>query len=485
LKAIDLLELEYQQLKQELQELQEENRGIYKDENDCIKIDYLDFSDYFQKRCKMFCVGESTYYAYSKKTHCYEICQVRTLKKIARKILGEANPDLYNTMTGARILTALSEDVDEVRELSATPGVVVFQNGTLKLNLDSDKKMEFVPRFSPKNIVFQSLPYDYNPDAECPKFQNFLRECTKDDEDLIALLRDCCANIFAFGETYVHQIVFIWGIGRNGKSVLCDVLNYLFPEMVSHEHLSTLTERFGTSGLVDKVLNISPEADAKIKNTEIIKEISAGSTTMAEFKYKDIFPVRITAKLFVATNSFPYTEDSSKGWMDRLTIIPFEQVFEVNPPDGKKKEGVCYQNPYLLDELKEEREGIAAWLLEGLQDLKERNWSLTYSERAEVLKQKVLMESQPVLLFFRSCVKKSEEETRIKTSEMHASFKQWAQKNEIDMRGFYDSKAFHKDFRRILDLSGCDSRPREVKGNLHYANIKLKDNYENCVDYIV
>lgn len=464
-----------QKLLKKLKILQEKNRGIYVGRDGRKGMKYLKFAKYFFRRCAIFCVGANTFYAYSHIRHCYEVVQERTLHKLFSLIVQEWDENFYSVSVGNSIFQAVSEEVEEYVRISETPGIIVFRNGTLYLHLKSEEKMEFRTDFSKEDIVFHSLPYNYNPDADCPCFKDFLAEIMCGDTDLTALLRDCCANIFAFGEVYVHHLVFLWGNGRNGKSVLCDLLAYLVPDMVSTVRLSKLSDRFGLSELEGKVANISQEAGAEIRDTEAVKEISAGSTTSIERKFQDSFSARITAKLFVATNEFPRTKDTSKGWADRLTIIPFEQTFEVMPADGQKVAGKLYQNPYLLDELKKEREGIAAWLLSGLQDLKERRWVLTHSKRAGELKQRVLMESQPVLWFFRCCMR-VKKDGQCRTSKTHAAFKNWAEQNGVCMLKFSCSKEFHAELRRILEMEGLEARPREVRGYQYYKGVMLEDN---------
>ena len=470
----------YQRAEKKYLSILEKHRGIYYDE-DKKDVDYNVFSQYFLKRCKVFSVGEKPFYAYSKATHCYEEVSERTIKKMARCILGEVDTDFYFGV-GREIFKNVQDAMEEWRGRLATPGIIVFRNGTLHLNLDSDQPMMFEKKFSSKNVVFHSLPYDYNPEATCPKFQAFLRQCMKGDEELVSLLRDCCANIFSFGEAYVQHLVFFYGIGRNGKSVLCRLLEYLFPEMVSNVALSRMTQRFGNASMEDAVLNISEEAEKELKDTSLIKEMSAGSTVSVERKGKDITSARMTVKLFVTTNSFPKVSDKSKGWEDRLTIIPFDQIFEVAPADGQRKEGVLYQNPHMLDELKEEREGIAAWLLEGLEALKERGWVLSDCKRAKELKLRILLQAQPVRLFFRSCIKVAVGQ-KIRTRELHCAFISWAREHDVDMEDTLSSRSFQESIRNILRENKLDGIPRKIQGNQYYVDIRLKDKYLLCIDY--
>lgn len=461
---------EYQRAEKKYLSILEKHRGIYYDD-DKKDVDYNVFSQYFLKRCKVFSVGEKPFYAYSKATHCYEEVSERTIKKMARCILGEVDTDFYFGV-GREIFKNVQDAMEEWRGRLATPGIIVFRNGTLHLNLDSDQPMWFEKKFSSKNVVFHSLPYDYNPEATCPKFQAFLRQCMKGDEELVSLLRDCCANIFSFGEAYVQHLVFFYGIGRNGKSVLCRLLEYLFPEMVSNVALSRMTQRFGNASMEDAVLNISEEAEKELKDTSLIKEMSAGSTVSVERKGKDITSTRMTVKLFVTTNSFPKVSDKSKGWEDRLTIIPFDQIFEVAPADGQRKEGVLYQNPHMLEELKEEREGIAVWLLEGLEELKKRGWVLSYSKTAQECKLKILQKEQPVRVFFQECIK-VEDGHRVKTSILHNAFKNWAKEHDVDMKDAYSARNFHAYFQILLRENQLDGNPRKIQGNEYYVGISL------------
>lgn len=472
---------EFQRAEKKYLSILEKHRGIYC-EGDEKKIDYGFFSKYFLKRCKVYSLGEKPFYAYSKATHCYEEVGERTIKKMARYILDEVDTDFYFERAGREIFKNVQEDMNEWRGRLATPGIIVFRNGTLHLNLDSDQPMWFEENFSSKNVVFHSLPYDYNPEATCPKFQAFLRQCMKGDEELVSLLRDCCANIFSFGEAYVQHLVFFYGSGRNGKSVLCGLLEYLFPEMVSHVGLSRMTRQFGNASMVDAVLNISEEAEKELKDTSLIKEMSAGSTVSVERKGKDITSARMTVKLFATTNSFPKVSDESKGWEDRLTIIPFDQIFEVAPADGQRKEGVLYQNPHMLEELQEEREGIAAWLLEGLEELKERGWVLSDCKRAQEFKLRILLQAQPVRLFFRSCITVADGK-RIRTKKLHDAFRAWANRHEVDMGDAYSSKNFHERFRNILRENQLDENPRKIQGNQYYVGISLGDFYFLSINY--
>ena len=74
----------------------------------------------------------------------------------------------------------------------------------------------------------------------------------------------------------------------------------------------------------------------------------------------------------MCANTFPRTSDTSKGYLRRLIIIDFKQMF-VEP--DKIKEGFNQKpmDPHLLEKLLKELPGIFNWAVEGLMRLLENN----------------------------------------------------------------------------------------------------------------
>jgi hypothetical protein len=171
-KAEQALQQQVQQQKcsqTDLKQKKEKNRGIFYDKDNKPFFEPLIFACYFLLRVTMFCVG-STYYAYNRTEHCYQEINIRTIKKLVHLILDELSPSMYSLYRGEQANKAIFETVKELDSLTATPSVIVFLNGTLYLNLNNGKPMHFTKRFSSKNIVFQTMPYNYNPQADCPRF---------------------------------------------------------------------------------------------------------------------------------------------------------------------------------------------------------------------------------------------------------------------------------------------------------------------------
>lgn len=83
---------------------------------------------------------------------------------------------------------------------------------------------------------------------------------------------------------------------------------------------------------------------------------------MADRKFRTPIHFRPTTKLVFAVNSFPRVNDQSYALYRRFKVIPFNVTFSENAKD-----------PFLLDKLWQERDGIFRWAMQGWQRLKERN----------------------------------------------------------------------------------------------------------------
>ena len=152
------------------------------------------------------------------------------------------------------------------------------------------------------------LPFHYDPEAKCPRFQEFLRQVFRED-------------------------------GAYGKSVLCSILQHLADEdkNVSSVPLSNLNQKFQSAEVYGKLLNISTENKASKFNTEAFKSITSGDLIQIEYKFQKPFAKRLTAKLLFSMNSLPEPKDKT--------------LFVDNPREGTNE---MQRNPKIEEGLLEE-----------------------------------------------------------------------------------------------------------------------------------
>lgn len=140
---------------------------------------------------------------------------------------------------------------------------------------------------SPDYYSTIQLPITYNPHEKCPRFEQFIQEITGGDNELGSVIQQMVGYCLCHN-TKAEKAFFLYGSGKNGKSVLAKIIELLVgSENVSNVKLSQLNESFGLSSMVNKNVNISAENELTGKfDTGNFKAIISGDTINVTRKYK-------------------------------------------------------------------------------------------------------------------------------------------------------------------------------------------------------
>lgn len=257
-----------------------------------------------------------------------------------------------------RASLALASQMEELQcsEWDSNPFELSVNNGILNLKV-SDPRRRIRPRVKTDRVL-RRVGVDYVPEADCPRFKRYLKE-TLDDDSLVHYVHKAVGYTLT-GMTGEQVMFFCLGEGRNGKSMLFQVLERLLGSYCTVAGFSTFTrghsqQTFDIAMLKDVRLVTSSEPGTESKWDEArIKYLTGGDTVTAAHKYGHPFTFRPRFKLWVMANKFVDTEDYTEGFWRRIRPIMFSQEFEV---DGGALEA----------ELKEEASGILNWALEGLE----------------------------------------------------------------------------------------------------------------------
>jgi len=213
-------------------------------------------------------------------------------------------------------------------------GKINFSNGVLDL-----ETMDLASHSTDLGFKY-TLPYEYSPTATCPRFDQFMQEITESDAELEQLLVEFMGySVSGIDASIGQKALILVGEGRNGKSVFMDVLKY----MVGKDNYSTLTmgneinkleNRYQLDG---KLFNISEETPTKaMSDNSIFKALVTGGEVQARKLYSDAYSMKSTAKILMACNELPATEDLSQGMFRRLLIAPFNAKFEEGINDDRE-----------------------------------------------------------------------------------------------------------------------------------------------------
>ena len=143
---------------------------------------------------------------------------------------------------------------------------------------------------------------------------------------LYEILAYCCYSSYP-----IHLIFCLVGSGRNGKSQFLKILDKFLgvDNTVSTELDTIINNRFETFKLYRKLACVMGETNfGTLSKTSIIKKLTGGDKVGFEMKNKMPFDDYNYAKMLIASNSLPTTQDTSEGFFRRWLIIDFANEFE-------------------------------------------------------------------------------------------------------------------------------------------------------------
>lgn len=266
-------------------------------------------------------------------------------------------------------------------------GLINFKNGVL--DIESGELLEHDPEYG----FFYCLPFDYDPDAKCPTWDNYVSTITLGRECLQDVLHEYMGYIVR-GSDYIFQNALILsGTGKNGKSTFIQIMRELVGSSnTSNTSITALaTDKFMVSNLHGKLVNFSEEEPPNcFKETGIFKHITGGTEITAQFKYGQPFEMINKAKIIITYNEMPYLSDTSTGMKRRLLVVPFEYDLE--------KEHASKVDIHLKSKLNGELSGIFNKALEGWKRL-EVNKKFTRSKFIDEQLTELVNNSDPIAAF--------------------------------------------------------------------------------------
>lgn len=338
--------------------------------------------------------------------------------------------------------------------------LVVVENGILDVEKAAQNDPTALIPHSPAFFTTVALPFPYDPQATCPRFEQFLREVLPDDEVRELVIEWLGYNLIM--DTSLHAFAIFVGPGSNGKGVLTLIMRDLIgPGNVSTVPLERFGERFALAETLGKLANVVAEISEFDKAAEgILKSYTAGDPMTFEKKFRPSFTAVSTARLTLACNVLPRFSDRSEGIWRRLLLIPFDVVI---PPERR--------DPHLVAHLRDELSGIFNLALGGLRRLRERgDFQRPATVTAAIAEYRRDVNSARAF-FHEEVVADASGECPAK--ELYAAYTTWCRE-----RGYhpFSEAPFGKELR-VCFPSATRLQRRGIGGQRHwaYTGIQLQD----------
>lgn len=201
------------------------------------------------------------------------------------------------------------------------PDRVLFLNGVYNL-----QNHAFTP-MAPYDFFTSYLPFEYRPELEIyPYFEWFIASVSGGDAAVQQLIWEVLGYILSFDMT-AKAFFVLQGVGDSGKSVFGNLVSSFFnPEALAHLDIYRFKDRFSTSALRGKRLNICMDLPrAKISREAIgtIKMLTGDDTITIEEKFRQSESYKPTCKLLFGSNFPLMPADNDPAFRARLITIPF------------------------------------------------------------------------------------------------------------------------------------------------------------------
>lgn len=352
--------------------------------------------------------------------------------------------------------------------LQISPNIVGFRNGIWDFtDINNPVKHDF----SEKMPVVNLLGYDYDPEALCPCWINFLKGILPADQREVLQKYFGLACVWRSGMTHkVEESLWLVGNGANGKSTITNVITEVIGAWnVSNVALSDLVSgnmdsraRLIGEKVVGKIFNICDEVQAYdiTRYEDAFKSLCSGSPqTIRTIREKFATAYDIPFLVF-SMNNKPTNANMDKAMLRRLIFVPFRA--SVKADDMNRELGTILRREY---------SGIRNWLIEGYKKLVADDFLFTKAKMTDEEKRQYMVENRQTIRLFMEenglrenyhINQLDEVPKRIHANVLYAKYREWCEQKGYD---FEEANAFYRWMNKTLSES---QRKRTNIGMVYY-----------------
>ncbi len=333
--------------------------------------------------------------------------------------------------------------IANISDLDSQPMLLGVRNGVFDL-----KNMQLLPA-DPKLLISRQVDADYNPAATCPLWLKFLNEIFVSDQDVIDYVQKALGYSLT-GDVSEELLHFCYGHGKNGKSVMANVIVKIMGDYVQTANFDLLALK--ESGATNDVARLAGARMVMANETrenqrlddQKLKALVSTEKITARFMYAEFFEFWPQFKIWLRGNYKPIITDSSNGAWRRMRLIPFEYQVPNDKADHK-----------LEEKLLAEKEGILAWMVDGCYRWQQerllapdtiKNASRVYQEESDMLGE-----------FLEDCCEVGAGKSESQKS-VFGTYQIWARNNGTH-------PATQKSFTRQLGSRGVDTKRIKTQGD--------------------
>ena len=339
-----------------------------------------------------------------------------------------------------------------LEELDANSSLFNVPNGTLDLatgQLRPHRREDWITHMA---------SVEWDPDADCPMFRDFLSEIQPDTELQVFL-----QNFYGYALTgdVSEQVVLVQlGLGANGKSVINNLITRILGDYAAALPIqSLLHSKFGRGGDpspdlarlpgIRLVTTSEPDTGSRFSESTI-KILSGGERLIVRRLRQEFFEFVPQFTIVVSANNRPAVRGQDEGIWRRLLLLPFSVTIPREQRDRR-----------LGDRLMTEAPGILVWLVHGAKEWHLHGLSIPDGVRAAT--EEYQADSDPLRMFLEERTVRAER-GRIQAKTLYGAYVEWSKANHV--QHIVSSTAFG----RMLPERGYD---KVKSGEVYYIGLEL------------
>lgn len=298
---------------------------------------------------------------------------------------------------------------------------------------------------------------DYDPAASCATFDTFLARVQPGAEER-HFLQVFLGMAILLGRNPEQKLLFNFGEGSNGKSVLLEVIGVIagsYRKVVDPATFAGENKTDGAKASGDiarlhsaRVVTVEELPRGTPLKEGLVKSLTGGSRQVARFNFGDEFEFDPKFTPVMTGNDMPELSGTDHGIWRRVLILNWP----VRIPDAEK-------DRRLPEKLLLERSGVLNWLVKGALDYLTHGLDAFIPRTVRAFTDDYREERDHVGTFLKACVV-HEDGKRLRARELYEAYQAWCADNaqkpwtETALGRYLNSRGYAKDRGKVVFYIG-------------------------------